>query len=773
MRFSATVLLSGATLLAPAAGLSQEAKKDSKAETKTEEQVEEKEDSGFHGEVDVGGRVFVKRPKHEDRAKFEEYGSVKPGPVIDTFNVLIESKNAAAVVELHAKNAGYNNQFYFAEIYAPGSQYLKLTWDQIPHLYSTSARTLFDVTTPNRLTIPQSIKQQLQDATAVFPNDVAAVNSVLNNGLRRVDLGVRRDTGKVSYRWTPSQEWDVRIDYQHEVKTGTKPMSAAVVYFNAIELLEPVNYRTQNFSASASYTENFAPGKNWHVNFSYAGSLFENANHYLEWDNPFLATTPFAIPTYAPATVSRNSLPPDNQAHRFTMNAALDLPGNSRFTSTASYSQMRQNDQFIPATINGLLATSPLPASSLNGAVDTLLLNGQLTTKFDNQLTGTLRYRYYDNNNKTPILTFRDFVQLDTAVISTLRRNLAPQYTKQNASGDLIWKPEKNLTIGVTPAWERYDRDRRDVDVTDEFSGKVFVDGAPAEWVRFRASYLQAARRYRNYDHANFVGIPGSPAAPFYYEGISMRKFDLADRDRGKAEVSIELKPDDKVLITPSFGWRDDRYSDALRYGGALGLKRDTAWNAGTEIIYTPERNKSFSVGYTFESLNRSMINNLDGALAGVFNTPTANSWGSTITDHIHTVFAAANVNVIPKQWDLKFKYAFSLANSTTDTYPLGSNGVTSNPQFPGVRNIYHRAEASSKYVLDADLVKQLGWTADEVSLKVMYVLEANSISDWHWNEMLPYMVSSDPAANRSLFLAAINPNYLAHFFVVSVGFKW
>src|SRR5262249_18453007 len=157
---------------------------------------------------------------------------------------------------------------------------------------------------------------------------------------RPVDIGLRRDTGRISYRWTPSPDWDVRIDYQHETKTGTKPMSAAVVYFNAIELLQPVNYRTQNLSASAQYTANFAPGKNWHFNFSYAGSLFENANPYLTWDNPFLATS-FGFPGYAPATVSRNSLPPDNQAHRFTMNTALDLPANSRFTGTASYSTMR------------------------------------------------------------------------------------------------------------------------------------------------------------------------------------------------------------------------------------------------------------------------------------------------------------------------------------------------------------------------------------------------------------------------------------------------
>jgi hypothetical protein len=167
------------------------------------------------------------------------------------------------------------------------------------------------------------------------------------------------------------------------------------------------------------------------------------------------------------------------------------------------------------------------------------------------------------------------------------------------------------------------------------------------------------------------------------------------------------------------------------------------------------------------------MIDNSSGALAGVFEPATASNWGSKIADHIHTVTASANINVIPKQWDLIFRYTTSLASSRTDTYALGVNNQTSNPQFPTVTNRYHRAEASSRYILDPDLVKKLGWTADEVSLRLLYVLEQNAISDWHWNEMLPYMVNSDPNANRSLFLAAINPNYRAQAVMTSIGFKW
>jgi MtrB/PioB family decaheme-associated outer membrane protein len=766
----APILVSGIVLLSSLAAESKEAKKQEGTET---EAVEEKEDSGYHGEVNVGWRSFIQRPPYQDRAKFEEYGAVKPGPVLENFSLSAASKTSDAVFEAYGSNAGYNNQFYFVELYSPGKQYLKLTWDQIPHLYSTSARTLFDASMPNVLTIPSSIKQQLQNATSGFPNDTATVNSVLNNNLRHVSVGLQRDIGKVSYRWTPDPEWDFRVDYHNERKSGTKPLSAAAVYFNATEMLEPVNYRTQNFSASGQYTARVATDKKWSINFSYAGSIFENAYKSLTWDNPFIDTPPFSSPTYAPTAISRNSLPPDNYANRYSLNTNLDLPFNSRFAGTASYSQMRQNDQFIPMTINSVLTPSPLPASSLNGAIDTFLLNGVLTTKLSDQLTGTVRYRHYDNDNKTPILTFQDFVQLDSQVISAIRRNLAPQYKKDNASLELVWKPVKNLTVGLTPAWEKYDRDRRDVDVTNEFSGKIFVDTAPTEWLNVRASYLQGMRRFEHYDFATFVGIPGDPNEAYLYENIYMRKFDLANRDRRKAELFAELRPAEKIVVTPSLGWRDDRYGDTQAFGGDLGLKRDISWNAGAEVAYSFSRFTTFSIGYIFEHLRREMIDNSAGASAGVFEPATASNWGSKIADNIHTVTASANINVIPKQWDLSFRYTASLASSRTDTYALGVNNQTSNPQFPTVTNRYHRAEASSRYVLEPELVKKLGWTADEVSLRLLYVLEQNAISDWHWNEMLPYMVSSDPNANRSLFLAAINPNYRAQAVLTSIGFKW
>ena len=51
-----------------------------------------------------------------------------------------------------------------------------------------------------------------------------------------------------------------------------------------------------------------------------------------------------------------------------------------------------------------LVAAPGLPASSLNGAINTLLSNNVVTTQITPELKSKLVYRYYDFANNTPEL---------------------------------------------------------------------------------------------------------------------------------------------------------------------------------------------------------------------------------------------------------------------------------------------------------------------------------------------------------------------------------
>ncbi len=42
------------------------------------------------------------------------------------------------------------------------------------------------------------------------------------NNAYQTDLGIRRDTAAVDYRYTPNDNWDFRANYSHMRRTGTQ-----------------------------------------------------------------------------------------------------------------------------------------------------------------------------------------------------------------------------------------------------------------------------------------------------------------------------------------------------------------------------------------------------------------------------------------------------------------------------------------------------------------------------------------------------------------------
>ncbi len=127
---------------------------------------------------------------------------------------------------------------------------------------------------------------------------------------------------------------------------------------------------------------------------------------YLRWQ--WNTTTPLAM----------MSTPPNNQMNGVTGTLGADLPFNSRYMGTVSYSGMRQNDAVSAVrehwhpglTLSGLPAASlaTIPAliqtqggagvTSLNGSINTLLVNNVVTTQV------TLRS---ENEAELPLLRLR------------------------------------------------------------------------------------------------------------------------------------------------------------------------------------------------------------------------------------------------------------------------------------------------------------------------------------------------------------------------------
>ncbi len=719
--FLVAMVMSGAISLGvPGQGLGEEhgEETDEQIAGETEEQIAEETDEQsaeefyLHGFIEVGGLVFIDRPPVTDRAKFEEYGETSPGFIIPEVYIEFGTADGLNFAEIRGTDLTENDRNVVAELYKPGGYYLDFEWDETPHLYSTSAQTVHS--------------GPANDLVVILPPTPT-----------RTELSVDRKTGKAEARFTPAPEWDIRFSYSHEKRDGTKPFRGNLGFGDIIEFPEPVDYTTQIIGASAQYFGKLAEGRTWTANLTYSGSFFENEFESVAWDDPFDVDDR-----------GRHALAPDNYAHAITLSGGIDLSKNTRFTGTVSYNMMRQDEDFIPMTINTALLPGPaLPAMSLNGEIDTLTVDSKLTTKLHSDVQATARYRYYSSDNDTPELYFDEYIRTDSSLRTgpgnAERTSLSRSYTKQNADLDFVWDAHDMATLGLLLGWEQYDRDRRAVDVTNEFSGKVTADLEPADWLSMRASALYAQRRFDNYDYTTFVGdvthTPGNGD-----ENPLTRKYDLSDRDRIKLNLSAEASLSDALTITALGGVRNDEFEDD---GGELGLLHDRSWDAGIELYYMADETISFFASYTHERFDRRIRNT---------------NWTQDVDDEVDTVTAGINWAIVPDTLDLTVDGTYSWA---VEKVPAGTGPAVA---FPDVTNEYQRYEASLKYTFDEDQKRRFGWEGDAF-LTLGYAFERNERSDWG-DGVSPYMPGQ---SNNSIYLADQDLNYEAQIVYGTLKLQW
>lgn len=826
----------------------------------------------FYGGFEAGGRFYIERPpsgfgrapapenwltqKNSDsRAKFEEYGAIPEGAFLDWINLQAGTKDGRFAFDFWGRSVGLNNQSYSFDVAELGRHYLSLGWDEIPHLISTSAKNIFGGVGSTYLSVPNSVQAALQaqlpnaNATTVAGRTARAnIENIINNNVASLDLATQRDRAAVGYRYTPTPDWDFGANYSHEQRTGVRPTAVSWGYANTaagaapgsvrptnvIEIPQPLDDVTQNVDAKAEHAGTTWFGTRWNTNLRYAGSFYDNEIKAIDIENPFCLTCSPFTGVDRGANILRWSPPPSSQANGVTWNAAVDLPfWKSRLVNTVQFNQYTQNDPFVNTGVNGLVMPQPttlagVPVNSLDGKVDTLLWNGVYTAQLTKEVSLKLRGRHYNIDNQTPSLRIDNWIwgsgSCATGNISLAgncldattnqRISLPISYAKDNANVELGWRPARWANLGGGFYWERYDRHLRDVNVTDEYSGRVYADFTPHEYILGKVSYLYAQRRYGEYNHDKFVEehalLSSAPAG-------NMRKFDIANRNRHKVDALVELTPGAIITVSPNFGMRWDDYPDPVF--NPLGVRSDHSWNAGVEIAAFLAPTFKLMTSYNYEDRRLNMANgggstnlNTGSLLTGCPTSAAVNperlfgtdcTWFSDIEQKYHTFMVAADWKVIPSTVDLRAEYLFVAATEDNKTTPcsapsiIGATAVGTNcnglattgapptlvdpalvnfGQFPTERNTFQRFNLIGRYYVDQATIKAMGWDG-AVTFKARYTAEMNRNVNWASENMTPYVPTADTTeltgASRSLFLAAFNPNYVAHVVALSAVVKW
>ena len=303
----------------------------------------------------------------------------------------------------------------------------------------------------------------------------------------------------------------------------------------AVYVPKPVADTTRNYGASGEYSGTSFWNQKFTVKIAYSGSTYTNDASSYTVENPFCPAgavdNTCAIAGAASSPTALMSSWPNNNANGMSATMGADLPFKSRYMGTIAYTNMRQNQAFLPFTLTpfsttggvppgwlGALgipvnSTAALPAQSLNGDISTMLINNVITTQITPDLKTKLHYRFYNYDNNTPEIRFADWVLTDSNSAGAFIPGYAPvqslstAYTKQNFNGELNWWPSREWNFGAAYGFERYTWVRADTNATNENSGKAYVDWKPFRWMTARASVLAAERRHETYDYVGSSSV--------------------------------------------------------------------------------------------------------------------------------------------------------------------------------------------------------------------------------------------------------------------------
>jgi MtrB/PioB family decaheme-associated outer membrane protein len=568
--------------------------------------------------AEIGGRAFSDPITPQQRGKFDEYKDVRSGALLQRLFVGYTPRDSFATYQLTGSNIGLLDQNLGVRGKKPGLFDAQLSWDRIPHMFSSDARSLFDEASRGVYVLPNP-----RPDTATF-NRAPFIKPVRSEW----------DPVKLALGITPSQPWDFKAEYTRIGKSGNRPMGQPFGSpgNNTSEILEPIDQTVHDLKVSQSYAQT-----RFQLVAIYDLSVFQNGVKTATSDNPLSAID---TPTGGSAR-GRTALAPNNVANTVVVTSGLNLPVRTRVTGNAALSWWRQNEAFVPMTINSALVDPRLSQvpSSLGGSVRTANLAGSITSRPLSFLTFSGRYRSYAyrdraDNQAMPLIVVND---RSISPADTARRD---PFTRRNADLSGTWQVLQPLAVSAGFAWEQMERDptERQVLRTNERTPRVSADFTGFQWVGLHASYSKGWRRGTAYD-------PGA-------ENPDARRFDEADRDRERLDLMASVNPIDQITISGTWQIGHDLYPNSI-----FGVQSDKNSAVGGDVSFTLGSRLSGGVGLmreTFDDLMRARYR------AGTQLANPTYDWVGNNTDVATTTSADLRVMLIPERLEAGGTYALS-----------------------------------------------------------------------------------------------------------------
>jgi MtrB/PioB family decaheme-associated outer membrane protein len=657
-------------------------------------------EEGLSGTLDLGAGYVS-----DDSFKFGEYTGLHEQGGFLVGNASVRSRGEdAAYWNIDASNLGLDSRSLSVEGGKQGTYKLFLNYKELPHFISDSALTPFAGTGGNLLTLPSGW------VTAPTTDTMTS----LAGSLHEADLETQRKRLGVGVSLTPAREWEYALKFRHETKQGTQRIAGAV-FFNSAQLVQPVDYVTDQLDASASYA-----GRKLQAKFAYYASTFKNSHNALTWQNPF---TP---PGFAPdATTGQLALPPDNQFHQILASAGYQFSDRTSAMADIALGRMTQDETFLAATLNSSLSQT-LPRNSLDGRVDTTNANLKIVSAVTDRLRLNAAYTYNDRDNKTPQAAYT-WVTTDSFV-NTPRTNLPYSFTQDTIKLSADYRATAHLKTSVGFDHDRRERTYQEADKTREntFWGKVIARTRDNINLTLKLAHAQR-------DQSGYVAVAGIDPP----ENPLLIKYNMADRTRDSVGLRLDAAAAESVNVGFGLDVSKDKYPDSQ-----LGLINGDGFNLSGDVSAMLSKLTSLHFFLNHEKIQSKQVG------SATFSTA---DWFAENNDTINVIGIGVKHMVMENKFDIGADYTTSRSKGriTVDT------GVPT-ATFPDLVTQLDSLKLYATYRLK-----------DNISLQGAYWYETYDTENWMLNGVTPSTIPN------VLTFGEQSPSYHVNVISLSVRYKF
>jgi len=732
----------------------------------------------FGGVVEAG---FIADSGTTDTASFREFADFGDGPLVDRFALAAEHTRRGDRVEFVGAGPGRDDQYFVLDYRRPGRFEINAWYNQIPHVFSTSARVLWDGLGSGMLTLPDGL-----EPGASSPEQV---RQTLASGGERV-LDLERKRGGLSGTLISLDTLELFVNAATERRNGARPFGGAFDYPTLgqfTETIEPIDYFTHEIDAGARYT-----GRNVQANLTWSSSFFINDTDTLIWENPGLSVLQ---PDFV-APRGRAALAPDNRFHQIQADLAIALPFmQGRWTSTLAYNRKRQDDDLLPPTISTGTGTGANAGTAVNfdlwnttralsrtradARIQTALVQSEALLQPTRRLRATLGFRALVEDNDTRFDLFNPLagqygrIPLDGGLLfddgifqpgqpgELLRIANIPHETDElEITAEANYRFARSTRLAAMFAYDERDHAHRQRTTTRDKRLRLQISDRAGPWASLRVA-AEAARRsgdeYQVDPQAPFLSARLDGFVPLFEDGAQpreladLRVFDLASRDQWVADWQLRFNPGALSDLSISGRWVDDDFD------ADFGLREQSRLSANTEWNYQFHKRGSAFVYYSFQSHDRTAANINEAGL--VAPDPFAsgavfvlqNLWRQNLDEINH----AAGLG-LTRQWrrlrfDIDYTFGYARAEQAFGFNSEGalSGGLSAEAagnSLPDSVFERHLLRANVRFPINRHLAGRL-----------LYRLESEDIDD-------PNFVGLDaPLVDDQLFLLAAPEDFTAH----------